>query len=256
MSRWTTLAEWRGPSPHHGGAMLEQRGLVVHIAEGTYEGTIAWAMDPDQHWSDGTPVQVSCHFVAGIDGRLAQLVDTDVEAYTQRAGNGHWLSVECAGFTPHAISDEQVTAVARLLAEAHMVYGVPVQVTDTPSGFGLGHHSMGGPSWGHQDCPGPAIIAQKPLIVQRALQLAYGGKAAWPGRFLRYRQGYPMMSGQDVRTWQARMRDRGWQIDVDGWYGPKSAQVCREFQRAYGLLVDGIVGPITWQAAWSQPVPL
>lgn len=30
MSRWSDLAEWRGPTVNHGGPMLEQRGLVIH----------------------------------------------------------------------------------------------------------------------------------------------------------------------------------------------------------------------------------
>jgi hypothetical protein len=32
-----------------------------------------------------------------------------------------------------------------------------------------------GADWGHQSCPGPAIIAQKPEIVARAVRLAQGG---------------------------------------------------------------------------------
>ncbi|MFD0687808.1 CHAP domain-containing protein [Actinomadura fibrosa] len=74
---------------------------------------------------------------------------------------------------------------------------------------------------------------------------------AWPGRLLRQP---PVMSGADVRTWQARMRDRGWSLDVDGEYGPASEEVCRGFQSEKGLEVDGVVGPETWRAAWTAPV--
>ncbi len=73
----------------------------------------------------------------------------------------------------------------------------------------------------------------------------------WPGRLLRYP---PVMRGDDVRTWQARMAELGYEIDVDGAYGPLSREVCRAFQRDHDLDVDGIVGPITWQAAF-RPVP-
>jgi len=60
-----------------------------------------------------------------------------------------------------------------------------------------------------------------------------------------------MMQGTDVRTWQQRMRDRGWTIAVDSWYGPQSERVCRQFQTNFRLQVDGIVGPITWGRAFS-----
>ncbi|MEU6033963.1 CHAP domain-containing protein [Actinomadura sp. NPDC047616] len=77
---------------------------------------------------------------------------------------------------------------------------------------------------------------------------------AWPGRYLKYTPGKPMMRGNDVKTWQQRMRTRGWSIDVDGIYGPRSAEVCRAFQSEKRLVRDGIVGPATWRAAWTAPV--
>lgn len=78
----------------------------------------------------------------------------------------------------------------------------------------------------------------------------------WPGRYLTYRPGSPMMSGSDVRTWQQQMSDRGWAIgSVDGYYGPQSASVCRLFQTEKRLVpVDGTVGSVTWRASWEAPV--
>lgn len=70
-------------------------------------------------------------------------------------------------------------------------------------------------------------------------------------RELRYVPGKPMTQGGDVRAWQAQMNRRGWQLDADGWYGPKSAEACKAFQRRYRLTVDGIVGPRTWNATWT-----
>lgn len=74
---------------------------------------------------------------------------------------------------------------------------------------------------------------------------------AWPGRYITQP---PVMRGDDVRTWQARMRARGWSIAADGAYGPASEAVCRSFQAEKGLGVDGVVGPATWRAAWESPV--
>lgn len=64
----------------------------------------------------------------------------------------------------------------------------------------------------------------------------------------------PMQHNNDVETWQQQMSDRGWAIDVDGWFGSQSDSVCRQFQSEKGLEVDGVVGPMTWDATWTSPV--
>jgi hypothetical protein len=61
-------------------------------------------------------------------------------------------------------------------------------------------------------------------------------------------------SGPLVRQWQQRMRDRGWPITVDGRFGPATEAIARAFQAEKRLTVDGIVGPITWAAAWTAPI--
>lgn len=180
---WSELPqwEWRGPTVNQGGPMVEQRGVVIHIAEGYYEGTISWCRNPRS--------DVSAHFVVARDGRIAQLVRTDTTAWTQGKGNGHWLSIENEGFTLghdlhqpgwERLSPQQLEANAAILAKAHTTYGVPLQLATSPSGRGLGHHSMGaenGVAWGHDDCPGPPIIAQKPAIVTTAASMV----APFPG---------------------------------------------------------------------------
>jgi hypothetical protein len=57
-----------------------------------------------------------------------------------------------------------------------------------------------------------------------------------------------------VRTWQQKMKDRGWSITADGDYGPLSQSVCEQFQGEKGLSVDGKVGPITWNKTWTATV--
>ena len=176
MARWTNVAAWRGPAANNFGdgdyverepadALTEVRGLVVHIADGTFAGTISWERNPASN--------VSSHFVAAKDGRLAQMVDTHDRAWTQRTGNSRWLSVECEGYGGQTLTSAQLDALARLLAEAHRRHGVPLQVTSSSSGRGLGHHSMD-PDWGHQSCPGAPIIAQKAEIVARAQRIING----------------------------------------------------------------------------------
>lgn len=57
-----------------------------------------------------------------------------------------------------------------------------------------------------------------------------------------------------LRTWQARMRERGYGLEVDGRYGRETERITRYFQDLVGLPVDGKIGPDTWSAAWTEPV--
>lgn len=180
MSRYTELAQWRGPSPNRNVGYRSRRGVVVHIASGYYEGTIAWQMNP--------AVDVSSHFVVGRDGRRAQVVDTNDTAWTERDGNPDWLSIEFEGFAPddplHAshpgwerLTDQQIDAGAQLLARAHVEWGFPLQLATSPAGYGLGYHSMGaehGINWGHLHCPGEAVKEQLPEMLARAEQIING----------------------------------------------------------------------------------
>lgn len=75
----------------------------------------------------------------------------------------------------------------------------------------------------------------------------FAGGSGW-SRFIRQP---PVMVGEDVRTWQRRMSQRGWTITVDGAYGSASEGVCRRFQAERGVEVDGIVGPVTWRATFD-----
>lgn len=216
--RWTDLATWVGPTVNQSGAMAEVRGLVLHTAEGYYNGTISWQKNPDAN--------VSSHFIVSgardaqygvADGKLAQMVDTDITAWTQRAGNGHWLSLECSGFGSRGdrLSAGQLEAAAQLLARAHTAYGVPLRVASNPTERGLGHHSMDregiDPEWGHDDCPGANIIAQKPLIVVRAIEITEGADMDNVEKAL-------LFNASSISASEARMSDSAPTKKLDGSY--------------------------------------
>jgi hypothetical protein len=143
-------------------------GLVLHIAEGSYQGTINWQKNPIS--------DVSSHTVHGKAGERAQMLDVNLTAWTQANGNGWWVSVEHEGFNTEALTPEQLESTAQLYAWLVQVKGVPMQLTDSPSVPGLGWHGMGGTAWGgHPNCPGEPIKAQRPEILARAQQILDGG---------------------------------------------------------------------------------
>lgn len=51
--------------------------------------------------------------------------------------------------------------------------------------------------------------------------------------------------GWDVRELQAVLNGYGFNLKVDGHFGSLTDSAVRQFQRAFGLEVDGIVGPLT-----------
>jgi peptidoglycan hydrolase-like protein with peptidoglycan-binding domain len=60
-----------------------------------------------------------------------------------------------------------------------------------------------------------------------------------------------------VRMWQARMAARGWDITVDGFYGPQTAAVAKKFAAEKKLqytVLPGEVDKVVWDAAWRLPV--
>ncbi|TDD35385.1 peptidoglycan-binding protein [Actinomadura sp. KC06] len=78
---------------------------------------------------------------------------------------------------------------------------------------------------------------------------------AYPGYV--FKQPPPMKGkGNDVKNWQTQMNKRGFHLKVDGIYGPKSADDCRDLQKMAKLKVDGIVGPKTWDATWNAAITL
>lgn len=62
----------------------------------------------------------------------------------------------------------------------------------------------------------------------------------------------PNMTGDDVLLMQTRLAELGYyEGALDGSFGPKTDAAVRLFQERNSLVVDGIVGPITWAALFS-----
>src|SRR4051812_39985424 len=63
-----------------------------------------------------------------------------------------------------------------------------------------------------------------------------------------------MTSGPAVRQLQQRLKALGYDLAVDGAFGPGTAAAVKRFQAAKGLTADGVVGPATQAALGTQGV--
>lgn len=66
--------------------------------------------------------------------------------------------------------------------------------------------------------------------------------------------GYYAGDRKGIRTFQAKLKKRGWSIGVDGRFGPNTKKIVRQFQAEKGIRVDGGVGAVTWKKIWESPV--
>lgn len=157
-------AVWRGPADHNfraGGVVRPAQGVVEHVIVGSLA-----AADSVFH-REG--YGASAHFGIGKDGAVVQWVDTADRAWAEGAGNPYWLSVETEGMPAEPLTNAQVAAFGALFRWCSDTHGpFPYVVCDSPSGRGLGTHSMGGQAWGGHACPGAIRAAQRPLILQAA----------------------------------------------------------------------------------------
>ena len=170
-----------------GGMIRPLHGLVLHIEDGTEAGTRAWfnmSVEDrqaafDAAWEKGgekgpkpKAYASSAHFGNPKSGPLEQFVDTNDQAWAQGTGNTRWISVENEGFSGNSLTESQLSNLAQLMIWLNQTEGVPFQLADTPTGSGIGYHSMGGKAWGdHRMCPGDSIIAQRQQILDLANQI-------------------------------------------------------------------------------------
>lgn len=60
------------------------------------------------------------------------------------------------------------------------------------------------------------------------------------------------MKGDDVSSLQTSLKNAGYNIDVDGSFGPQTLAAVKQYQQANGLTVDGMAGPQTQAALFKN----
>lgn len=104
------------------------------------------------------------------------------------------------------------------------------------------------------DCPGKSVIVwvKAGMPVAGHTPAPAPGHPAFPGKVMA--RTYPAHYDANVKTWQARMKARGWKLAVDGEIGPETQKVAGAFQAEKGLKVTKTINRETWDAAWTTPI--
>ena len=261
------------PSPCYSSrAGAAVRLIVLHSAEGatSYQSLGGYFADSSH--------QASSH--VGIDNRvrgtIGEYVSRGNKAWTECAFNPVGVSAELC--TPKGASGTWTRAdwlnrmlmldnCAEWVAEEARAFGIPL-VRLTPAqaqGTGRGicqHRDLGSAGCGHTDC-GPNFPLDYVLAKAKTFMPSAYPPFPYPADHYigtprpdpHCHSGcYGGTDAANTRTWQQKMRDRGWAIVVDGCFGTQSETVCKQFQREKGLAADGLVGPVTWAKTWTAPV--
>lgn len=172
---WMPGVDHRPTQNHSAGVQRPAQGIVDHTASGSYDGTISWQLN-----SRGAKA-VSSHFIVGKSGQIVQMVDTDMKAWAQGAGNPYWISIEHEGNT-EPLTPQQLNADAHIYA--WLVQSGIARLsgpTDNPFGVGIVPHAAGGEAWGgHVFCPGERIKAQRVEQYNRTLEILGGAPIPEP----------------------------------------------------------------------------
>jgi hypothetical protein len=230
--------------------------IVLHTAEG------ATTIESLGNFFASSSSGVSSH--TGADdkpGIVGEYVDRPNKAWTQGNANPYCVSIEMCAFAKWTTAEWDkhpniLANTAAWIAEEAAHFNIPI-VRSTSHGV-CQHVDLGASGGGHWDCG-------TGFPMDRVLSMASGGTVVTPPTPTPPQPGtnappFPgvllsnFTQGHGTITWQKQMAARGWTISADDMYGNQSENVCRQFQAEKGLGVDGVVGPITWDAAWTSPV--
>ena len=193
---------------------------------------------------------------------------TDIGVYRAvRVGTGHpagW-ALHSAGLPEAAVVHLEVHAASRTLRAATHGRGaweLPLDPVPAPTpelylrlNPGDNGRRLAGADGGNDpDTPGAVLTRTTSPDIRVRRGVAAAAPPAYPGRLMRLTRPV-LMRGADVQAWQQGAADRGssFSSGIDGIFGRETDTACRALQARLGLVVDGIVGPITWGATFAYP---
>jgi N-acetyl-anhydromuramyl-L-alanine amidase AmpD len=240
--------------------------IVIHTMESpekpdTAESVAAW-------FAGSTAPEASAHYCIDADSVVCCVKDTDV-AWHAPGANHNGLGLEHAGRAAQTKADwsddysqQMLELSASLVAEKCAKYDIPV-VWLHPAELRAGKRGITGHAQvsqafkrsDHTD-PGGSFPIQAYLASVRRHMGAIGTAVVEPHEHA-WRDKKPQQDpelglgdkGYQVKRLQKLLVQRGFDPQgVDGVFGKNTDTAVRAAQKAHGLDVDGIAGPLTWRA--------
>lgn len=251
--------------------------------------TVRWngkVLEARQHVSLAHASRALRNPPGGVQTNRDSAYQIEVVGTCDKGGASH----KAGAFLWDTASDAALAALGEFITKVARATGTSLYVAkdwvDYPTSYGAGGQRFSLSQWdnfsgvcGHQHVPENTHGDPGAMNVPRAMALANSGArpvTPKPGRPGERHPAFPLPKGHyfgpkagpakshsgfysatdraNLRTWQARMRKRGWKIDVDGLYGPATKSVAQRFQKSKGLPDTGGIGVRTWDAAWTEPI--
>lgn len=209
--------------------------VVIHVAQGSYAGTISWFQNPAS--------QVSAHYVVrSSDGQITQTVRDKDTGWHAKTANASSLGIEHEGFIDDAswFTDSMYRSSAALTAYLCNRYGIPKDRSHI-----IGHSEA--PGNDHTD---PGVNWNWTYYMQLV-----GGGASSAGvglDFTSYATQRSGSTGPHVKAIQHLLNKQGYDAGAENSvFGQTTQNAVKAFQTTRKLSADGAVGPKTWTALLS-----
>ncbi|MDX2731761.1 MULTISPECIES: peptidoglycan-binding protein [Streptomyces] len=225
--------------------------VIIHVTQGSYEGSIKWFQDPE--------AEVSAHYVVrSSDGQITQTVRDSDTAYHAKQANASALGIEHEGYIddPSWFTDTMYRASAALTRALCDKYGIPKDRAHI-----IGHDEA--PGTDHTD-PGRYWDWNRYMgFVEGDSSNGSGSNGSTSGSAGDGSSGdglgfdsYPLLqsgaSGAHVTAVQQLLNTQGFAAGtVDGSFGAATLSAVKAYQTRHGLPAGGNVGPKTWTALLS-----
>lgn len=199
------------------------------------------------NWFKKTSTQASSNYGIGSDGRIACYVEEENRSWasSNSANDNRAITIEVANYKDSSISEKAWASLINLCVDICQRHNFKLNYTGDKNGNLTMHKWFASTS-----CPGKWLEARFAQIADEVNEKLgedkpVENKEVYTMNMRNLKRG---CKGEDVRALQILLTGRGYKGNMytpDGKFGPNTEGAVKLFQKAKGLAVDGIAGPIT-----------